>query len=80
VDRAVVTGPDTLDLKATIVIKGVEQRVDLPATVTVLDGGAVQVVSNAELNRQEFGVDGNMMGMMSMITTVEATAVFVKQS
>jgi hypothetical protein len=37
-------------------------------------------VSNAELNRQEFGVDGNMMGMMSMITTVEATAVFVKQS
>jgi polyisoprenoid-binding protein YceI len=80
VDRAVVTGPDTLDLKATIVIKGIEQRVDLPATVTVLDGGAVRVVSNAELNRQEFGVDGNMMGMMSMITTVEATAVFVKQS
>jgi polyisoprenoid-binding protein YceI len=46
----------------------------------VLDGGAVRIVSNAELNRQEFGVDGNMMGMMSMITTVEATAVFVKQS
>jgi len=80
VDRAVVTGPDTLDLKATIIIKGVEQRVDLPATVSVLDGGAVRIVSKAELNRQEFGVDGNMMGMMSMITTVEATAVFVKQS
>jgi polyisoprenoid-binding protein YceI len=80
VDKAVVTGPDTLDLKATIIIKGVEQRVDLPATVSVLDGGAVRIVSKAELNRQEFGVDGNMMGMMSDITTVEATAVFVKQS
>jgi polyisoprenoid-binding protein YceI len=45
-----------------------------------LDGGAVRIVTKAELNRQEFGVDGNMMGMMGDITTVEATAVFVKQS
>ena len=51
-----------------------------PATVTVLDGGAVRIVTKAELNRQEFGVDGNMVGMMGDITTVEATAVFVKQS
>ena len=61
-------------------IKGTEQRVDLPATVTVLDDGAVRIVTKAELNRQEFGVDGNMMGMIGDIATVEATAVFVKQS
>lgn len=80
VDRAVVTGPATLELNTTIMIKGVEKRVDLPATVTVLDGGAVQLVTKAQLNRQEFGVDGNLVGMMGDITTVEATAVFVKQS
>jgi polyisoprenoid-binding protein YceI len=80
VDKAVVTGADTVELNSTIVIKGIEQRVDLPAKVTVLDDGAVRIVTSAELDRQEFGVDGNLMGMMSDITTVEATAVFVKQS
>jgi polyisoprenoid-binding protein YceI len=79
-DKAVVTGPGTLELNTTIMIRGIEQRLDLPATVTVLDGGAVRIVTKAELNRQEFGVDGNLIGMMGDITTVEATAVFVKQS
>jgi polyisoprenoid-binding protein YceI len=79
-DKAVVTGPSTLELNTTIMIRGIEQRLDLPATVTVLDGGAVRIVTKAELNRQEFGVDGNLVGMMGDTTTVEATAVFVKQS
>jgi polyisoprenoid-binding protein YceI len=79
-DKAVVTGPSTLELNTTIMIRGIEQRLDLPATVTVLDGGAVRIVTKAQLNRQEFGVDGNLVGMMGDITTVEATAVFVKQS
>ncbi|WP_319448612.1 MULTISPECIES: YceI family protein [unclassified Mycobacterium] len=79
-DKAVVTGPSTLELNTTIMIRGIEQRLDLPATVTVLDGGAVRIVTKAELNRQEFGVDGNLAGMMGDIATVEATAVFVKQS
>jgi polyisoprenoid-binding protein YceI len=79
-DKAAVTGPNTVELATTISIRGTERRVDLPATVTVLDGGAVQIVTKTELNRQEFGVGGNMMGMMGDITTIEATAVFVKQS
>ena len=79
-DKAVVTGPGSLELNTTIMIKGIEHRLDLPATVTVLDGGAVRLVTKAELNRQEFGVRGNLVGMMGDITTVEATAVFVKQS
>ena len=79
-DKAVVTGPGSLELNTTIMIKGIEHRLDLPATVTLLDGGAVRLVTKAELNRQEFGVRGNLVGMMGDITTVEATAVFVKQS
>jgi polyisoprenoid-binding protein YceI len=79
-DKAVVTGPDTVELSTTVMIRGTERRVDLPATVAVLDGGAVQVVTKAELNRQDFGVDGNMMGMIGDTVDVEATAVFVKQS
>jgi len=61
-DKAVVTGPGTLELNTTIMIKGTEQRLGLPATVTVLDGGAVRIVTKAELNRQEFGVDGKHDG------------------
>jgi polyisoprenoid-binding protein YceI len=79
-DKAAVTGPDTLELDTTIMIRGTEQRVALPATVTVLDDGAVRLTTTTELNRQQFGVDGNMMGMIGDIATVEATAVFVKQS
>jgi len=76
VHGAVATGPDTVELNATLTIKGTERRVDLPATVTTLDDGAVRIVTQAEVNRRDLGVDGNMLGMMGDTTTVEATAVF----
>jgi len=61
-------------------IKGTEQRLGLPATVTVLDGGAVRIVTKGGAEPPGFGVDGNMMGMMGDITTVEATAVVSSSS
>jgi polyisoprenoid-binding protein YceI len=73
---ATASGPDTLELSVTLTIKGIERRVDLPATVTTLDDGAVRIVTQAELNRRDFGVDGGMLGMMGDTARITADAVF----
>jgi polyisoprenoid-binding protein YceI len=72
--------PATRTLRAQLTIKGIQRPVDLPATVSLLDDGTVQIVASGALNRLEFGVGGKLMGMVSDKTTVEATAVFSQQS
>jgi polyisoprenoid-binding protein YceI len=76
VHGGVVTGPDTLELNATLTIKDVERQINLPAKVTTLDDGAVRIATQAEVNRSELTVDGNMMGMMGDIAHISADAVF----
>jgi polyisoprenoid-binding protein YceI len=76
VHGARVTGADTLDLDATLTVKRIERRLDLPASAKLLDDGAVQITTHAEINRKEFGVDGNMLGMIPDTTRIEGDAVF----
>ncbi len=45
-----------------------------------LPGGEVRLETTTTLNRQTFGVNGNLLGMMGDAVTIEAAAVFVKQS
>jgi polyisoprenoid-binding protein YceI len=73
---ATATGADTVDLDVTLTIKQVERRLDLPATVTLLDDGAVRLTTHAEVSRKEFGVDGNMAGMIPDTARLEGDAVF----
>jgi polyisoprenoid-binding protein YceI len=60
-------------------IKGVERRIDLQTTATLLDDGAVRIVAHAELDRHDFGVDGNLLGMVGDTTRISADAVFAPQ-
>jgi len=80
IDVAVDSAQATSSLQVQLTVKGVTRDVDLPVTVTTLNDGAVQIVAKGTVDRSEFGVDGNMMGMIGDTTAVEATAVFVKQS
>jgi polyisoprenoid-binding protein YceI len=86
VDSVEVAGPGlgstpaAFTLHTQLAIKGIQRPVDLPATASLLNDGGVQIVTSGVLDRQEFGVDGNLMGMMGDKTTVEATAVFSRQS
>jgi polyisoprenoid-binding protein YceI len=73
------TRAGTVELRAGITIRGIERPVDLRVDVEELTDGALRVVARAEVDRSEFGVDGNLIGMMGDITRVEAAAVFVKQ-
>ena len=75
----VVEGTHSVQLRATMTIKGVERRIDLQTTATVLDDGAVRIVAHAELDRHDFGVDGNLLGMVGDTTRISADAVFAPQ-
>ena len=66
----------TVELRATVTVKGVERPVDLPTTVSLLDDGAVRIVAQAELDRHEFGVDGNLLGMVGSTVRISADAIF----
>lgn len=80
VESAEVTGASWVTLSIVAKVKGREQELDLPVHVRDAGSGAVQVQATTTLNRQTFGVDGNLLGMMGDAVTIEAAAVFVKQS
>jgi polyisoprenoid-binding protein YceI len=80
VHGATVTGADTLDLDATLTVKRTARRLTLPATVKLLGDGAVRITTKAEISRKDFGVDGNMAGMIPDATRLEGDAVFTPRA
>ena len=71
------TGNDAA-LRATFSIKGVTAEVPLPVHVSALDDGSVQVSTKTEIDRDQFGVDWNRLGMVGKTVTVSADAYFVR--
>lgn len=76
VHGATVTGPATVALDATLTVRKVERRLELPATLTLLDDGAVRITAQTTINRREFGVDGNLLGMIPKSAGIEGDVVF----
>ena len=69
---------DAADLQATVSIKGVSAPVPLPVQVSTLDDGAVRVTASTEIDRTQFGVDANPLGMIAKTATIVADAYFVR--
>ncbi|MGO4443508.1 YceI family protein [Mycobacterium sp. 2YAF39] len=67
---------DTLDLRAQVTIKGTTKPLNLKAKVTPVGDGGMRLTTEATINRQEFGVDGNMMGMIGDKVTISGDIVF----
>jgi polyisoprenoid-binding protein YceI len=67
---------DIVDLRAQLTVKGTTVQLPLPTKVTMLDDGAVRVTAQATIDRKEFGVDGNMMGMIPDKATISGDVVF----
>jgi polyisoprenoid-binding protein YceI len=65
-------------LRATFTIKGVTAGVRLPVRVSVLPDGSVRVSAKTEVDRAQFGLDWNRLGMMAKTATVLAEAYFVR--
>jgi polyisoprenoid-binding protein YceI len=67
---------DAADLRAQLTVKDTTKPLQLRAAVSVLDDGAVRVTTQATLSRKEFGVDGNMVGMVADKVTISGDVVF----
>ena len=65
----VVTGADTVDgdtvnLHADLTVKGTTKPIELKTTVTPTGDGGMRLSATGTVNRQDFGVDGNLLGMV----------------
>jgi polyisoprenoid-binding protein YceI len=67
---------DIVDLRAQLTIKGTTAPLPLRTKVAVLDDGAVRLSTQATIDRKDFGVDGNMMGMIADKATISGDVVF----
>lgn len=66
------------DLRATFTIKGVDAPLPLPVKITVLADGSVRVSAKTKVDRAQFNLDWNRLGMISETATASADAIFVK--
>lgn len=78
VTEAHLSGPDGARLGATLTVRGASRPIELPVSVQVLDSGAVEVAGQCRVERGEFGVSGNLLGMVGPTTTLSATLVFIR--
>jgi polyisoprenoid-binding protein YceI len=67
---------DIVDLRAQLTVKGTSAPLPLRTKVEVLDDGAVRLSAQATIDRKDFGVDGNMMGMVVDKATISGDVVF----
>jgi polyisoprenoid-binding protein YceI len=66
------------DLRASFTIKGVTAPLPLPVAVTALDDGSVQISGETKVDRSQFNLGWNRLGMIDATATAAAQAVFVR--
>ena len=77
----VVTGAEaidgnTVDLRAQLTVKGTTTPLPLQTKVAVLDDGSVRLSAQATIDRKDFGVNGNLIGMVTDKATISGDVVF----
>ncbi|MGO9184246.1 YceI family protein [Mycobacterium sp.] len=66
------------DLRATFTIKGVTAPLPLPVTITELDDGSILISGQTEVDRAQFDLGWNRLGMVAATATAAAEAVFAR--
>ena len=66
------------DLRMDLTLKGVTAPLPLPVTITELDDGSVQIAGETEVDRSQFNLGWNRLGMMGATATVAAEIVFAR--
>lgn len=67
---------DTVDLHAELTVKGTTKPLTLKTKVTPVGDGGMRLTTQATVNRADFGVDGNMLGMIGDKATISGDVVF----
>jgi polyisoprenoid-binding protein YceI len=72
------TSGNAAELRARFTVKGNSEPVPLPVRVAEQEDGAVRVTGETQIDRTQFGLGWNKLGMMSETATVAADAIFVR--
>ena len=72
------TTGNTAELRASFTIKGNTEPVPLPVNITELDDGSVRISGETKVERAQFGLGWNKLGVMSPTATIAADVVFVR--
>jgi polyisoprenoid-binding protein YceI len=67
---------DIVELRAQLTVKGTAAPLPLRVKVAVLDDGAARLSTQFTIDRKDFGVEGNMLGMIPGKATVSGDVVF----
>lgn len=71
---------NSAELDVTLIVKETAKKLRLPATVTIGPDDAVTVSTRTTIDRRQFGVTGNLLGMVTSTTTLLADVVLVKSA
>jgi polyisoprenoid-binding protein YceI len=74
----IVPAADGVTVSGSITVRDRSQPVTFPATVTLTGDGEVALDATIEVDRSEFGLTWNQLGMASMKNAVTIHAVFTK--
>ena len=66
------------DLQATCTVKGVAAALPLPVTISELDDGSILISGRTKVDRAQFNLGWNRLGMVGATARVAAEAVFVR--
>lgn len=69
---------DLARLTTVLTVRGVPQTIELPVDVQVLDDGALQLSGTCSVRRADFGVSGNLLGMVGPGTELSGELVFTR--
>ncbi|OLP02022.1 hypothetical protein BVU76_12810 [Mycolicibacterium porcinum] len=69
---------DRLRLTTVLTVRGVSKPVELPVDVQALDDGALRLSGQCEVQRDDFGVSGDLLGMVGPTTVLSGELVFTR--
>ncbi|CQD20308.1 YceI like family protein [Mycobacterium europaeum] len=72
------TKGNTGELRAAFTIKGITAPLPLTATITELDDGSIRIAAGAKIERTQFDLGWNRLGMIGSTATAGAEAVFAR--
>ena len=74
------TTGNAAELRASFTVKGNNEPVPLSITVAEQDDGSVRISGETKVDRAQFGLGWNKLGVMSATATIAADAIFVRAS
>ena len=72
------TTGNAAELRASFTVKGINEPVPLPVRIAELNDGSVRISGETKVDRSQFGLGWNRLGVISPAATIAADTIFVR--